>query len=148
MTNNVYNLLYRPRRLDREIGRINAKIESLKYSLMVSGIRYDKASVQSSSSDRMADVIAEIDDLEQRRDALIAERITAIDKIEKAARNLKDDSEYTVIYMQYIGKDGPQKIADTIPCSIATYYRIRKKALEHIGTEIKDDRNDNLNAPQ
>lgn len=58
MTDKVYQLLYSPRQIDQQIGRINAKIRSLRDSLMLSGVRYDKDVVQSSPSDRMSAVIA------------------------------------------------------------------------------------------
>lgn len=53
MTDKVYRLLYAPRRIDREISRINDRISSLKYSLLASGIRYDKDSVQNYQKHRI-----------------------------------------------------------------------------------------------
>jgi DNA-directed RNA polymerase specialized sigma24 family protein len=136
MTEEVYQLLYAPRKIDRKIGRINAKIESLRYSLSVSGIRYDKDNVQSSPSDRMSEVFAEIDELERDRDALIHNRMEYISSIEHNVDTLDDDEERTILYMQYIGNDNAQKIADTIPCSLRTYYRTRKKALDHLNEKM------------
>ena len=136
MTERVYRLLYKPRQIDRQIGSINAKIESLKYSLTISGIRYDKVSVKASVSDRMSEVAAEVDELERQRDALIAERIQSVREIEEAVNSLTDDTERTILYMQYVGKMEPKKIEKTISYSERGMYKIRTRALEHLNEII------------
>ena len=132
----VYALLYAPRRIDQQIGRINAKIRSLRDSLMLSGVRYDRDTVQSSPSDRMSAVIAEIDALERKRDALISSRMQAMEEIEEAIDRLEDDGEKTVLYMQYIGRERMDNIADELSYSRRGMYKIRAKGLEHLGKHI------------
>ena len=132
MTDKVYQLLYTPRQIDQQIGRINAKIRSLRDSLALSGVRYDSDRVQSSPSDRMSAVIAETDALERKRDALVDARMKAVEQIEEAVNSLSDETERTVLYMQYIGKERMDDIAETIGYSRSRVYGIRYKALQHL----------------
>lgn len=132
MTDSVYQLLYAPRRIDQQIGRISAKIRSLRDSLELSGVRYDTDRVQSSPSDRMSAIIAEIDALEHKRDELIDGRIRAIEQIEEAVNGLSDETERTVLYMQYIGRERMDDIAETIGYSRSRLYEIRSRALRSL----------------
>lgn len=136
MTDNVYQLLYEPRRIDQQIGRINAKIRSLRDSLALSGVRYDIDRVQSSPSDRMSAVIAEIDALEHRRDELIDSRMQAVEAIETAVNGLEDDVEKTVLYMQYIGCESMDEIADEMHYSRRSAYRLRAQALRSLDRQV------------
>ena len=132
MTDSIYQLLYAPRRIDQQIGRINAKIRSLRESLQLSGVRYDTDRVQSSPSDRMSAVIAEIDALEHKRDALVDARMKAVEQIEAAADRLSDETERTVLYMQYVGHERMDDIAETIGFSRSRLYEIRSRALRSL----------------
>lgn len=136
MTDSVYQLLYEPRRIDQQIGRINAKIRSLRDSLALSGVRYDIDRVQSSPSDRMSAVIAEIDALEHRRDELIDSRMQAVEAIETAVNGLEDDVEKTVLYMQYIGCESMDEIADEMHYSRRSAYRLRAQALRSLDRQV------------
>ena len=136
MTDKVYQLLYTPRQIDQQIGQINAKIRSLRDSLMLSGVRYDTDRVQSSPSDRMSAVIAEIDALEHKRDELIDSRIHAVDAIEKAVNGLEDDGEKTVLYMQYIGCESMDEIAEEMHYSRRSAYRLRAQALRSLDRQV------------
>lgn len=51
MTEQVHDVLYRPRWIKRRIGCKRAKIDALKARLDARGISYDKLSVQTSPSD-------------------------------------------------------------------------------------------------
>lgn len=136
MTDSVYALLYEPRRIDQQIGRINAKIRSLRDSLALSGVRYDIDRVQSSPSDRMSAVTAEIDALEHRRDALVDARMKAVEQIEEAVNSLSDETERTVLYMQYIGKERMDEIAEKMHCSRRSAYRLRAQALRSLDRQV------------
>ena len=136
MTDSVYALLYEPRRIDQQIGRINAKIRSLRDSLALSGVRYDTDRVQSSPSDRMSAVIAETDALERKRDALIGSRMRAMEEIEEAIDRLEDDSEKTVLYMQYIGCESMDEIAEKLHYSRRSAYRLRAQALRSLDRQV------------
>lgn len=134
MTDRVHALLYRPRRIDAMIGRINAKIEARKSSLDLHGISYDGVKVQTSPHDKIADTIAEIDELERKRDQLIVMRDEAIEDVERSVMQLKDDAERTVLYMQYASGNRIRfgDIADTLHYSYRQTDRIRLQALQHL----------------
>lgn len=132
MTDKVYGLLYRPRKIDQEIARVNAKISALRRSLEASGTRADTERVQTSPQDRMSLVMAEIDELERKKEDLVWARIEAIRMIERALDCLVDDGERTVLYMQYVGRARLEDIADKVGYSNRQTYRIRKAALNHL----------------
>lgn len=132
MTDKVYGLLYRPRKIDQEIARVNAKISALRRSLEASGTRADTERVQTSPQDRMSLVMAEIDELERKKEDLVWDRIEAIRMIERALDCLGDDGERTVLYMQYVGRARLEDIADKVGYSNRQTYRIRKAALNHL----------------
>ncbi len=132
MTDKVYRLLYAPRKIDRDISRINDRINSLRYSLLASGIRYDKDSVQTSPTDRMSEVMAEIDELERKRDSMVCTRIDAVGKIEHMIDKLDDDEQKTVLSKQYIAGEPIENLTVTMYCSRRKLYMIRRKALKNL----------------
>lgn len=103
---------------------------------MLSGVRYDKDVVQSSPSDRMSAVIAEIDALERKRDALVDARMKAVEQIEEAVNSLSDETERTVLYMQYIGRERMDEIAEELQYSRRSAYRLRAQALRSLDRQV------------
>ena len=59
--------LGRVRNLTRKELKLRRHIEELRYSLLPSGIRYDKDKVQTSPIDQMLEVLSEIDRYERER---------------------------------------------------------------------------------
>lgn len=84
----------------------------------------------------MSAVIAEIDALEHRRDELIDSRMQAVEAIETAVNGLEDDVEKTVLYMQYIGCESMDEIADEMHYSRRSAYRLRAQALRSLDRQV------------
>lgn len=84
----------------------------------------------------MSAVIAEIDALEHRRDALVDARMKAVEQIEEAVNSLSDETERTVLYMQYIGCESMDEIAEGMHYSRRSAYRLRAQALRSLDRQV------------
>lgn len=74
----VYKLLSKPRKIRREITRVNGEIEALIQSYALpKAITYDKDPVQTSPEDPMCKYMAEKERLEKKRDKLLIKYVEA-----------------------------------------------------------------------
>ena len=74
----VYKLLSKPRKIRREINRVNGEIEALIQSYALpKAITYDKDPVQTSPEDPMLKYMAEKERLEKKRDKLLIKYVEA-----------------------------------------------------------------------
>lgn len=115
ISEDLYNILKKPREIKYRLCYINSQIRNLEECLLPSGIRYDKDNVQSSPSDKLSEIVAEISILEQEHTKLEADLLKAGDRI-KALCTTLTDIEGTVIMMRFIALQKFEQIA------IATNY--------------------------
>ena len=66
MTEAVYKLLTKPRKIRGQIKKAEAEMEGLKLSMLPGAIRYDKDKVQASPQDPMAQYAVRLDELERK----------------------------------------------------------------------------------
>lgn len=93
----------RPRRIKYQICAINSQIASLEDCLLPGAIRYDTDRVDSSPSDRMPQVMAEIADLCTKQKRLERELFEAQKQVKDICESIDDDLERTVLLMRFIG---------------------------------------------
>lgn len=120
--------LGRVRNLARKELKLRRHIEELRYSLLPSGIRYDKDKVQTSPMDQMLEVLSEIDRYERERLKVVK---TLIDIRSIIARKLiiLPQKEYFVLNEYYLRLRSIKNIADDMTCSIQYVYRLRNNGL-------------------
>ena len=136
MTDQVRNVLYKPRWIKRRIGCKRAKIDALKARVETRGINYDKLAVQTSPSDVMADTIAEIADLERECDELCKQYDESLKAVEDAVSLLDDETEYTILYMIYVGHKPFTDVAEAVSYSYRHAHRIMRNAIQHLDEKM------------
>ena len=129
MTDRVYEILMRPRKIRAEIGRINAEIEGLRLSMLPGAIRYDSDKVQSSPDDPMSRYAERMETLESKRDRLRTEYLDAQDDIVQKISMLPDEREALVLEMRFVGGSDFKTIADEISTGIRNMFRIYHQAI-------------------
>ena len=128
----LYTVLLAPSRIDNKIRHIDIKIQELEFMLYPSGIRYDKNNVQTSPSDKMGDVMAEIGDLMTLRDNLGTQMPKAMLEAEAVLSDLPRD-EYNVMYFKYIGCIPTwEEVARKVNFTERHVFRIKKRAIAHL----------------
>lgn len=120
--------LGRVRNLTRKELKLRRHIEELRYSLLPSGIRYDKDKIQTSPMDQMLEALSEIDHYERERLKVVE---TLIDIRSIIARKLiiLPQKEYFVLNEYYLRLRSIKNIADDMECSVQYVYRLRNNGL-------------------
>ena len=134
MTSHEY--MMQVRRIELRIKRITLQIEELESCLMPQGIRYDKDKVQTSPEDTLSKVAGKILELEKQRTQLMRERALLLMEMQDMVDQIENETERLVLEAYYISRITMRKIAEMIPCSIQHAYRLRKRGLQRIMTEI------------
>lgn len=131
--------LYRPRRIQNKIYRLQQKKAALESCLYPSGIRYDSDRVQSSPEDKTSKVCAEIRDIEKeiknlcnKKEEAYIDIIHVLDKIE----GQNADDERTVLYGYFVGMNSIEKISMELNLSRRSTYNRFHSGLASVGNLI------------
>lgn len=129
----TYDFLMQIRRKGIIIRRKETQRDELRSCLLPGAIRYDRDRVQSTPTDKMADVIARVDELDQEIEQLRREKATLVIAISDAIEKLEDDNEKTVLTEFYIARAPMTQAADAINYSVRRAYDFRKRGVIHLG---------------
>lgn len=139
MTAKEYLQKIRSERL--EVEQLSDQIEELKYSLLPTGIQYDKLKVQTSPDDMMLRIVAEIDTYErqirQHLERMVKRQNVAIKYIMMMER-----SEYRQVLVLYY-LSAPRltwvQVADKMSFSEQRIYQLHNEAMTELETFWKDE---------
>lgn len=138
MTKELHKILFDPKNTRLKIDRLCIKREIKEYSLMPSGVRYDKPRVTSSPvDDQMSSKIAEIDEIDRELLRLKRDFKKQTERICKLCDGLPNPYEQTVLTMFYVGNKKMETIADTIGYALSTTYKIKRQGEEALESLIK-----------
>ena len=137
MTDRVYELLTRPGTIIKKIRQTDIQIEALNMSMLPAGMSYDKAKVQSSPQDPMAEYAARLDGLNRKRNDLCTLYMLAQDEISSAIAEMDDENEKTVLMARFIGREDFSGIASRLSMCERNMFRIYRRALSHLDDVIK-----------
>lgn len=133
----TYDFLMQIRRKGIIIRRKETQRDELRACLLPGAIRYDRDRVQdrvqSTPTDKMADVIARVDELDREIEQLRREKATLVIEISDAIEKLEDDNEKTVLTEFYIARAPMTEVADAINYSVRRAYHFRKMGVTHLG---------------
>ena len=101
MTEAVYKLLTKPRKIRGQIKKTEAEMEGLKLSMLPGAIRYDKDKVQASPQDPMAQYAVRLDELERKIEDLQTEYLNAQDEVVTVANELTSPGD-VIITLRFI----------------------------------------------
>lgn len=131
--NETYDFLMQIRRKEIIIRRKETQRDELRACLLPGAIRYDREKVQSAPTDKMADVIASVDELDREIEQLRREKASLVIVIREAIEKLEDDNEKTVLTEFYIARAPMTQAADAINYSVRRAYDFRKRGVVHLG---------------
>lgn len=138
MTDKLFAILTKPKKLKSDINRIDERIEDTRLMMLPSAIRYDKDKVITSPSDPMLKFAEKIDELEQKKKQLQAEYITARDKLISLIDMLSDDRMKDIIQSRYMMARKFNQIVEGLPLEESQMYRLHSKAIEEMEKIIKE----------
>lgn len=136
MTEEVYQLLNRPRWTKSRIRTLQTQIEDLRLMMLPSAIRYDTDPVQTSPEDPMLKYAEKLLDLEAEVRRLKDEYYTESEALRGAIAGLSNVNEAEVLTCRFIADLRVDAIADRMHASESTIYRWQRKGIEHL---TKDD---------
>lgn len=131
--NETYDFLMQIRRKEIIIRRKETQRDELRACLLPGAIRYDREKVQSTPTDKMADVIARVDELDREIEQLRREKASLVIVISDAIEKLEDENEKTVLTEFYIARAPMTQAAYAINYSIRRAYDFRKRGVIHLG---------------
>lgn len=139
MTDKLFNILTKPKRIKSDIYRIDERIEDTRLMMLPSAIRYDKEKVISSPSDPMIKFAEIIDELERRRDELKQEYIKSRDTLLKLIDRLSDDRMKDIIQARYMMAKKFSEIVEGLPLEERQMYKLHSKAIDEMENILKKD---------
>lgn len=130
MTDKVYEFLNGPKFLAEEIKAKKRKRTERLLAMVPGAIRYDTPRVQSSPSDRMSEIMGEVDELDQEIEDLKEQLRETRQQVAEVSRRELDEQACRVIILRYI--DGLQwrDVAAAVHKSERTVFRIHKDAAD------------------
>lgn len=121
--------LKRVESLDQELQIVNMKIERLESCIQAHGIRYDRDRVQTSPKDAVAEVMAEIDPLLDKREKLTHEITRAVAETSEIIDRLKDGNQCLVMHYRYTAGLPFEEIARRMSYSPQRVYQLHDNAM-------------------
>lgn len=130
MTDKVYEFLNEPKFTAEQIQAKRRKRTERLLAMVPGAIRYDTPRVQSSPSDRMSEIMGEVDELDQEIEDLKELLRQRRQEVADLSRRELDEQACKVIILRYI--DGLQwrDVAAAVHKSERTVFRIHKDAAD------------------
>lgn len=130
MTDKVYEFLNGPKFTAEQIQAKKRKRTERLLAMVPGAIRYDTPRVQSSPSDRMSEIMGEVDELDQEIEDLRELLRQRRQEVADLSRRELDEQACRVIILRYI--DGLQwrDVAAAVHKSERTVFRIHKDATD------------------
>ena len=130
MTDKVYEFLNGPKFTAEQIQAKKRKRTERLLAMVPGAIRYDMPRVQSSPSDRMSEIMGEVDELDQEIEDLRELLRLKRQEVADLSRRELDEQACRVIILRYI--DGLQwrDVAAAVHKSESTVFRIHKDAAD------------------
>lgn len=137
MNNETYAYLNQVRSIQKRLEERKMQLEFLESKLMPGALRYDTPKVQTSPSDQMSTVGAEICDVQKEIDALSDTLIAQLHDIESTIDQLENETERTVLKMYYLSCVNVPDIAQTLEYSEQGVYTLRRRGSKKIEKILK-----------
>jgi predicted transcriptional regulator len=129
-TQEIYEILGRPRLITGRIQRLTMQRDELESAALPGAIRYDRDTVQTSPEDRMADVLAKVADIDAEIEQLRREKAKAVMRVSEMIEALEDEGQRQLMSALYIARMSMTEAAAYVNYSRRQAYRIRREAIE------------------
>lgn len=132
MTEELYDILTRPKRLREDIGALDAKIDACLAGLLPGSIRYDLPKVQTSPREKFPEVMAKVDELMDTREDKAKKLFKSIEEISTLANAIDDNTQKAVIIMHYVGGMTLNEIGDKLGYTKGGIWHIHNKGIKFL----------------
>lgn len=136
MTDRVYKLLMRPRRIQSVIIGLKSEREGLQLSMLPEAIRYDRDRVMTSPNDSMTEYAVKLDDIDRRLADLQESYLRAHECVVAITDKLIDQDDgleqATAIKLRFLSGMSFSDIARTMHVSDSTMFRRYRKGLSRL----------------
>lgn len=130
MTDKVYEFLNGPKFTAEQIQAKKRKRTERLLAMVPGAIRYDTPRVQSSPSDRMSEIMGEVDELDQEIEDLRELLRLKRQEVADLSRRELDEQACRVIILRYIDSLQWRDVAAAVHKSERTVFRIHKDAAD------------------
>lgn len=136
--NEIYTILNRVSDLDAELQIVNIRIERMESTLQGHAIRYDQDKVQVSPSDRVADVMADMEELLLKQKRLQRDLLKAEQETADLIGRLKDGKHRLVLTYRYTASLPWASIAKRMGYDERHVKRLRDDAVDILCKPVKN----------
>lgn len=128
MKTETREFLRRPMRLASLIQLKQSQLKELYYMLLPSGIRYDQDKVISTPEEKLAEIVAKMDEIEREIIELYRKKLTADQEVVDLIATLKKPDHINIMQMRYIERMSYKEIADATGFTEENVYKIHQSA--------------------
>lgn len=132
----TYQYLKQIRRINLKIRQLNLRRDTLKSCLLPSGIDYSADKIQSTPSDKLADILAECEEIEKKIINTNADKLRLIKELTAAINTLDDEIERAVLSAYYVDGVSMNKAAVLVGYELSGVYKLRKRGVKHLSAKI------------
>lgn len=133
----IYSVLNRVSNLDAELQIVNVRIQRMESTLQGHAIRYDVDKVQVSPSDRVADVMADMEKLLKRQAYLQRELLKSEQETADLIACLTDSKHRLVLTYRYIADLPWAAIATRMSYDERHVRRLRDEAVGYLSKNVQ-----------
>ena len=124
--------LNRYQRLKGYIRARQTELAELRDTLIPSSVDYTGITVQTSPHDKMAEIMAEIDQLEQRITDATCDALKVLRDIEDVVQKMKDPRQQTLVINYYLNGLTWEQTAEAMGYDLRWIYRLHGQALDSV----------------
>ena len=124
--------------IDQLITKLQWQRDQLESLVLPNGVRYDSDPVQSSPSDRMAEILAEVADIDVRIEQLKHQRMENEISTLEVITMLDDDKDRKVLTEYYVNKKSIKQISESMHYSVQHIYRIFRRASQKADNILRE----------
>lgn len=124
--------LNRYQRLKGYIRARQTELAELRGTLIPSSVDYTGITVQTSPHDKMAEIMAEIDSLEQRITDATIDALKVLRDIEDVVQQMKDPRQQTLVINYYLNGLTWEQTAEAMGYDLRWIYRLHGQALDSV----------------
>ena len=124
--------LNRYQRLKGYIRARQTELAELRDTLIPSSVDYTGITVQTSPHDKMAEIMAEIDSLEQRITDATIDALKVLRDIEDVVQQMKDPRQQTLVINYYLNGSTWEQTAEAMGYDLRWIYRLHGQALDSV----------------
>ena len=124
--------------IDQMIVKLQWQRDQLESLVLPKGVRYDSDPVQSSPSDRMAEILAEVADIDVRIEQLKHQRMENEISTLEVITMLDDDKDRKVLTEYYVNKKSIKQISESMHYSVQHIDRIFRRASQKADNILRE----------